>query len=584
MLATKNRALVNFVIAVLFAVGLAGCMPPGPRALLDGRRLLDEGLYPEAVEKFKTATQLMPTNAPAWNYLGLAYHRIGQPTNAVVAYTRALALNRDLVEARYNLGAVLLEENKLELAKSEFTAYTLRRSNAVEGWLKLGAVQLRLRDPAGAEKSFREALRVNVQNVEALNGLGLVFLQQSRPRDAAQQFAGAVKLQPDYAPALLNLATVSQQYLKDRTEALQRYHEYLALKPRPENWEAVSAVVKSLEQPLAIPPVAPPRAAATNALAPVAINTNISKPPGVAANRTVTPARTEPPPAPTKSAPAASMSGSTATVQVVKLPPEPVIKTTTTDAPTRVTASTSLSVANPSTTAPAVARDEAKPAHRGFLSRINPANLFREDTKSAPTISADPITAIAQNPLPEIAVAPPTANRGPATRYMYLNPAKPAQGNRSEAARAFAQGQQAQRGSKLTEAMNSYRQATQVDPAYYEAYYNLGLTAYAARSYRLAMAAWEYALALQPDSVDARYNFTLALKAANHPVDAADEAEKILAANPDEVRAHLILGNLYAEQLSDPARARIHYTRLLELSPRHPQAAAIRYWIVANPP
>lgn len=132
--------------------------------------------------------------------------------------------------------------------------------------------------------------------------------------------------------------------------------------------------------------------------------------------------------------------------------------------------------------------------------------------------------------------------------------------------------------------MTAYRQATELDPAYYEAYYNLGLTAYAARNYPLSLSAWKNALALRPDSVDARYNFALALKAADHPAEAAAELEKILAANPEEVRAHLVLGNLYAESLNDPARARIHYTKLLELSPRHPQAAAIRYWIVANPP
>ncbi len=214
---------------------------------------------------------------------------------------------------------------------------------------------------------------------------------------------------------------------------------------------------------------------------------------------------------------------------------------------------------------------------------MNPVNLFR----SSPS-STSPAAVAVNTPTPgssESEVAAPTAapNNELATRYSYLNPPKPAEGNRSEATRAFNLGVQAQRANKLTDAMNAYRQATQLDSAYFEAYYNLGLTAYAARSYRLALAAWENALALRPDSVDARYNFALVLKAANHPADAAVELEKILADHPNEVRAHLALGNLYAEQLNDPARARVHYTKLLALAPSHPQAAAIRYWIVANP-
>lgn len=97
------------------------------------------------------------------------------------------------------------------------------------------------------------------------------------------------------------------------------------------------------------------------------------------------------------------------------------------------------------------------------------------------------------------------------------------------------------------------------------------------------MASYENALALQPDSVDARYNFALALKAAGYVPDAADELKKILAANPGEVRAHLALANLCAQSLHDPAQARRHYLKVLELDPKNPQATDIRFWLAANP-
>ena len=576
MLATKNRAVNKFILSLLVSVLLTGCTPPGPRAVLDGRRLLEEGDYPKAVEKLKTATVLMPTNAPAWNYLGLAYHRAGQPTNAVAAYTRALALNRDLLEARYNLGCLWLDENNLDAAKSEFTAYTLRRGNSVEGWLKLGTVQLRGRDATGAEKSYREALRLSAQNVEALNGLGLVQLQRNRPREAAQQFAIAVKLQPDYGPALLNLATVLHQHLNESAAGLQRYHEYLALKPQPENWEAVSVLVKNLEQPLAVPVAAAPRPPVRHVAAPAVANTNPPKPAPVPPSRPVSPARTETPPVATKPATAASraITSAPAPAQVVRLAPEPVIKTTPDDS--SANASTAKPPAGASSRVSASGRitEEPPPPSRGFFSRINPVNLFRSDAESASSASARQAPATSGNP----ETATPNPPLKPAT------PAKPAEANQREAVRAFAVGQSAQRANKLKEAMTAYPPGREFDPAYYEAYYNLGLTAYAARNYPLSLSAWKNALALRPDSVDARYNFALALKAADHPAEAAAELEKILAANPEEVRAHLVLGNLYAESLNDPARARIHYTKLLELSPRHPQAAAIRYWIVANPP
>jgi len=142
---------------------------------------------------------------------------------------------------------------------------------------------------------------------------------------------------------------------------------------------------------------------------------------------------------------------------------------------------------------------------------------------------------------------------------------------------------QLQRANRLNEAAAAYKQATQLDARYFEAHYNLGLVTYLSRSYRQSLTAWESALAIRPDSTDARYNFALTLKAANRPRDAAGELEKVLTTNPNEARAHLVLGNLYAETLQDRAKARIHYLKVLELDPRHPQATAIRYWLVAHP-
>ena len=128
---------------VALMILLAGCTPPGPRALLEGKRLIDQGHYAEAVERLKQATTLMNTNAQAWNTLGLACHLDGQLTNAAQAYERALALNRDLIEAHYNLGCLCMEEGRLDQARSELTTFTSIRRNSADGWTKLGAVELR---------------------------------------------------------------------------------------------------------------------------------------------------------------------------------------------------------------------------------------------------------------------------------------------------------------------------------------------------------------------------------------------------------------------------------------------------------
>src|SRR5208337_2497430 len=229
-----------------------------------GKRLLEEGNYSEAASELTTATTLLATNALAWEYLGLAYQHSGQWVEADRAYRRALTLVHDLPEADYNLGCLLLDQDKLDAAKARFTAYTMRRADAPEGFLKLGATQLRAaqvetsaaaraRELSAAEKSFNEALRLSPENAEGLNGLGLVRAQRGHSTEAAQYFYAALKHRPAYPPTLLNLGIVEQEYLRNLPLALQNYREYLESKPPPANAEPVKALVRQLEQQLETP-------------------------------------------------------------------------------------------------------------------------------------------------------------------------------------------------------------------------------------------------------------------------------------------------------------------------------------------
>ena len=235
-----------------------------------------------------------------------------------------------------------------------------------------------------------------------------------------------------------------------------------------------------------------------------------------------------------------------------------------------------------------------KPAKRSFFERINPLNLFRSSDKTP--VPTTPLEALARSPQNE-PVRPGAAKAEPADNSLPVPPTKgPPDGhadqpqpqaastNQSDAERSFAQGVQAYQAHRLSDAIQAYRLATQEDPGFFKAYYNLGLVATETGSLPLALTSYEKALAIQPASLDARYNYALVLKQANHPAEAMHELEKVLASSPGETRAHLALGNLYAQQFGQSAKARPHYLKVLELEPQHPQATAIRYWLAANPP
>ena len=591
----ERNTLFSFNVRglVLLLALLAGCTLPGPRALIEGKRLLDEGKYPQAIEQLKAATSLLGgTNALAWNYLGVAYQHADEFAEAERAYQRALALNHDLGEVRFNLGCLWLAQNKLEAAKVEFTACTMRQPNDVEAFLKLGAVQLRMHDPIAADRTFNDALRLSSQNPEALNGLGLARLQRGRATEAAQCFDAALKQQPDYRPALLNLAIVAHQYLKDHQLALEKYRDYLALKPTPPNAEALAATVRQLEQELN----PPARQVAANGMAQPGSAGNPPKP--VVSNVTRVASAPKPEPAGTQPRPAAANVSRPAPVAGT-LPPQNADAVSLAEQPTlRQAQDVAVAPApalpspdEPLITTSAVPADAAAPkvAPRSFFQRVNPLNLFRsgEKTPMRPTPlgpaagSSEGAPTTATEPT---ASTPPSVPSGPPARYTYRHPAKPAPGNLDDAQRLFAQAVQAYQAHRLPEAVQSYRLATQADPSCFDAYYNLGLANTETGNLSAALAAYEYALAVRPRSLDARYNFALVLKQANFVVDAVIELERVVAIYPNETRAHLVLGNLYAQQFYQMAKARQHYLRVLEVEPHNPQAGTIRYWLAANPP
>jgi tetratricopeptide (TPR) repeat protein len=196
-----------------------------------------------------------------------------------------------------------------------------------------------------------------------------------------------------------------------------------------------------------------------------------------------------------------------------------------------------------------------------------------------PSVPAAPVAPVAAgNP------AGVTPLPAPHTVLHYAAPPVSARpGNRAQAERLAREGAAAERESRLKEAMASYQEAVKTDPTYYEACEALGMAAIKSEEFTVALEALHHALALNPDSGNARYGYAWALEKKDYFQDAANELEKLLAQHPEETRAHLLLGNLYAQRLGQPDFARGHYKKVLEQDPRSDQAPALRAWLQNNP-
>lgn len=588
----KIKWMGGAAAALVVAVGLAGCSPAGPHALWKGKRLLDQGDLAGALPQFQRATALMATNATAWNYLGVALQRSGRPAEAAAAYQSALRCDHDLVEAHLNYGVLALENNQPDIARSELTAYTLRRPNAAAGWLELGRAQMQAGGSLlAAERSFSAVLALKTSEADAYNGLGLARLQEGKPHEAAQFFAAALQAQPNFPPALLNLATVNWVYLRDHKNALAQYQAYLALSPRPANHGEVQTLVTSLLQSETAPVIPVPPATPKTATPPSEMKAAPAVPP---------PTQTAPA---NHSEPTERLVGSETHSNHVVPAPNPVAKATPAPTstppppvnpqPVKVAANPIIAAAPvtpPSSHSPESTLPPALPTGQPAAPHHNPtpllAPLHSSPANGVPpghkpgeemnTGSGGPAANPASGNLPAETKTPPVSRFA---RYPYSAAAKPAAGDRHRAEAPFNLARLAEQDEKWAEAAQYYEQAAATDPSWFQAQYNAGFMAQRLHHYGQALPHFEAALALQPETAGVRYQFALALRAAGYPVDAAEELKKLLATTPNDVPAHLALGNLSAQVLQDVAQARQHYLRVLELQPDHPEANNIRFWL-----
>ena len=591
---SKNWTL--FCLGLFNLILLNGCMPPGPRALLKGEALIHERKYAEAQEKLEQAARLLPENAQAWNHLGLAYHLGGQPKKSVPCYQKAISLDRNLAAARFNLGCLQLEQKNYPAAIDSLITFVALHPNSTEGWLKLGVAQLRqasqttgaekIRHLDAARKSF-DALMKLASSAEALNDLGIIQVQRNRPRDAIGYFNAALQEQPRFSPALLNLAVVHHQYLNDRPVALQKYHEYLAVTPHPDNGAEVEAVARQIDLELnpvrVVPATNPPPV-----LSPIPSNTlNTATPPP--RNAVTNLARVEPNGPKNTTLPRLGMTNPIsrpAAVDIARLTNEPALQPARDSRPSTSPDSVREATNRPGNlTTPTAAT--AVPEKKTIFQKMNPINLFRKKPKTVASRGAtETAVAVPETKSAELEIrdgVTPLPPKPAWQRYKYNSPPRPVTGRRAEAEGFFVAGVKAQREGRLPEAMAAYRQAVKRDPGFAEAYYNLGLAGYESGDLSASLSAYELALAADPASLNARYNFSLALQKGNYPQDAAAELEKLLQTYPGETRAHLSLANLYAQQLYDFRAARLHYGKVLELEPNHREAVNIRYWLAAHP-
>lgn len=548
---TRQKFQVIAVCGLLLLV--LGCQPPGARALFEGEARLKAGEPKLAIAQFEKAVKLLPGEWRAWNYLGLARHRAGDLDGAHEAFQRAMEMageRRDSPEdasfvLKFNTGRLAIDRDRLADAKTELHAYSISAEPSFHAYFWLGEVYRKEMNWASASTEYQKALAQDDHSAVAHNRLGMAQLWMIQPSEAAKSFKAALKRNPDFVQAHLNLAMTYQWYLPGNdAKALEAFQQYLQLTREPA--PGVQALADALQAKVRPNPAPVPPIVETNQL------TAVWSPQGT--NAAITNLVIEIPPATNAVPTNLVVEVPSPTNTVVEIPPA------TNKPPVRVTQ------VRPSLT--------NRPPVEVTVPPVTPTN--RPPVKIAKTTVTQPSVAPETPKKTEVKAVPGVV------RYRYVKPKRPEPGavvDPEGLTKMFEKALHQHRINELDAAIDGYRKVLQVNPAYQQAYVNIALALQVQGEVKQALPVYEKALAINPFSKVTRHGFASALSRSEYYVDAAKEFHGLLDLYKNDLSAHLALGGLYSDHLKDPDKASVHFRKVLELSPQHPQATGIRQWL-----
>lgn len=196
--------LLALPTAAALALSLGACatsIDPQEIARADMQRRLGDiklskGQYEVAIREYRRSLEIYPNDPETYFGLAEAYRRKGLFQDAEAQLREALRLDPSHQDARLNLGAVLLQQERwdeaIAVTRSLLDEPTfIRPSRAL---VNLGWAHYKAGDMVEARGAFVDALAEDPASLEAHLDLGIVLYDQGELVEAIRYFARAVEI------------------------------------------------------------------------------------------------------------------------------------------------------------------------------------------------------------------------------------------------------------------------------------------------------------------------------------------------------------------------------------------------------
>ena len=231
MTAFLRRLLPAAALALL----AAACGPVPPDALYQ-RALSDlhAGRVAPAAADLEAALAAEP-DAPfapdAWNWLGLARLSLGDKPAAATAFETAIRLNPAAFAPVFNLGSLLLEDNRPDRAVPLLRRAADLDPSDVSSLLLISDYMLRQGRRELASRTAFAAQKRAPASPDVATAIGRIALLDGHPEQAETAFMQALEADKSFPPALYNLGVLHALTPGHADQAAAYFRRYLETDP-----------------------------------------------------------------------------------------------------------------------------------------------------------------------------------------------------------------------------------------------------------------------------------------------------------------------------------------------------------------
>lgn len=190
--------------------------------------------WEEALFHYQQALRYQPHYAPAHHNMGTIYALQQQTQRALKHYRLAVHAAPDFWAAHYHLGLLLLKMQHREGAQKQFQNVIALHPEHIDAHFYLGTLALDNNELEEAHAAFQTVLVQNKEHIEALINLGVIALKRDQGQIAIDYFTKALAFDNDHLTARHNLAATFIHH--DRFENALAHYEIL-LERAPEEPE-----------------------------------------------------------------------------------------------------------------------------------------------------------------------------------------------------------------------------------------------------------------------------------------------------------------------------------------------------------